>query len=83
MTKKLLLISLTALFICLFSLTVCAVTGSTSNEFGEVQYVDGISEVKNYDTTSRVVLQNADGTYTTYPAYYIYNGKSSSDMALN
>lgn len=64
MKKKLsLLISLTALFICLFALTVGAVTGSSSNEFGTVTYVDGMSEVKGYDITSRAVVQNADGVH--------------------
>ncbi len=81
--KLLLLVSLTALFICLFALTVGAVTGSSSNEFGTVTYVDGMSEVKGYDTTSRAVVQNADGTYTTYPAYYVYNGSTGTNMRVN
>ncbi len=81
--KLLLLISLTALFICLLTLSISAVTGSTSNEFGEVQYVDGMSEVKGYDTTSRAVVQNADGTYTTYPAYYVYNGSTGTNMKVD
>lgn len=84
MKKKLsLLISLSALFICLFALTVGAVTGSSSNEFGTVTYVDGMSEVKGYDTTSRAVVQNADGTYTTYPAYYVYNGSTGTNMRVS
>lgn len=84
MKKKLsLLVSLTALFICLFALTVGAVTGSSSNEFGTVTYVDGMSEVKDYDTTSRAVVQNADGTYTTYPAYYVYNGSTGTNMRVS
>ena len=83
MKKKILFFSLTALLVVLFALSVCAVTGSQSNEFGEVQYVDGIDEVKGYDTTSRAVVQNSDGTYTTYPAYYVYNGSTGTGMRAN
>ena len=84
MKKRLFLMSLmTLMLVCLLALSVGAVSGSTSNEYGEITYVDGISEVKHYDTTSRVVLQNANGTYTTYPAYYVYNGSSGTDMRLS
>ena len=81
--KILLLISLTVLLIATFAISVGAVTGSTSDEFGEVQYVEGMNEVSGYDTTSRAVLQNADGTYTTYPAYYVYNGSTGTAMRVN
>lgn len=84
MKKKLFLATLmVAMLVCVFALSVSAVTGSTSNEYGTVTYVDGMSEVNGYDTTSRAVLQNADGTYTTYPAYYIYNGKTGADMRMS
>lgn len=84
MKKKLFLVTLmVAMLVCLFALSVSAVTGSTSNEYGTVTYVDGISEVKDYDTTSRAVLKNTDGTYTTYPAYYIYNRSTGENMRLD
>ena len=84
MKRKLLLVTvLVALFVCVFALSVGAVTGSTSNEYGEVTYVDGINEVKDYDTTSRAVVKNTDGTYTTYPAYYVYNGSTGTNMKVD
>lgn len=84
MKKTLLLTMLMALMlVCVFAISVSAVTGSTSNEYGEVTYVEGISEVKGYDTTSRAVLKNTDGTFTTYPAYYVYNGSTGTDMKVD
>ena len=88
MKKKLLTVLFVAVIIAtimsvLAVVTSAAVTGSTSNEYGDVKYVDGIAEVSAYDTTSRAVLKNADGTYTTYPAYYIYNGSSDTNMRLS
>ena len=84
MKRKLFLVStLIALFVCVFALSVGAVTGSTSNEYGEVTYVDGINEVKDYDATSRAVVKNTDGTYTTYPAYYVYNGSTGTNMKVD
>ena len=85
MKRKLLIVALMAtvlVFVLAFS-SSAAVTGSTSNEYGTVTYVDGINEVSGYDTTSRAVLINADGTYTTYPAYYIYNGSTGTSMRLS
>ena len=84
MKKKILLMLAVMAMLCLaFAISVSAVTGSSSNEYGEVTYVDGMNTVKGYDTTSLAVLQNADGTYTTYPAYYIYNGSTGSGMRLS
>ena len=84
MKKTLLLTMLISIMlVCVFAISVGAVTGSTSNEYGTVTYVDGISEVKGYDTTSRAVVKNTDGTYTTYPAYYIYNGSTGTNMRVD
>ena len=80
----LLVATVIAVIASVFAITTsAAVTGSASNEYGDVKYVDGIAEVNDYDTTSRAVLKNADGTYTTYPAYYIYNGSSGTNMRLS
>ncbi|MBO5356157.1 MAG: leucine-rich repeat protein [Clostridia bacterium] len=47
----------------------------TTNEFGTVNQVVDTSTVyyysKTLDTTSRIVLKNSDGTYSTYPTIYI------------
>ncbi len=84
MKKKILLILAVMAMLCIvFAISVSAVTGSSSNEYGEVTYVDGMNTVNGYDTTSLAVLKNADGTYTTYPAYYIYNGSTGSNMRLS
>ena len=83
MKRKLLIVALLAtVLVFILALSASAVTGSTSNEYGTVTYVEGINEVKGYDTTSRVVLRNADGTYTTYLMYYICNGSTGTDMRL-
>ncbi len=73
MKKRLFLIALMiSLFACVLAISVNAVTGSTSNEFGEVTYIDGLNANTTItDKDSRVVLLNANGTYTTYPTYYI------------
>jgi len=51
---------------------------STTNEFGTVNYVaDGvaINSDSYLDSTARVVLKNSDGTYSTYPTYYLMKNK--------
>ena len=82
MNKKFLLaISMVALLVCAFAITAsAAMTGSTSNEFGEKISLDGIN-LSNMatDDGSRVVLQHTvDGVtyYNTYPANYIVTNKS-------
>ncbi len=76
--KFLLIISVMAVLACLFAITSsAAVTGSTSDEFGEVTEIASITPPKKYgtyevDTTAKVVLKNADGTFSTYYTYYIY-----------
>ena len=72
--KKIFLLACVFALFCLLSLSVGAVTGNASNEYGKITYVNGIDEVTGHDTTSRAVLRNADDTYTTYPAYYIFCG---------
>ncbi|MBQ7412281.1 MAG: leucine-rich repeat protein [Clostridia bacterium] len=50
---------------------------STTNEFGTVNCVaDGVSiNSDSYlDNSARVVLKNADGTYSTYPTRYLMKG---------
>lgn len=86
MKKKItLLVLMLALVVFALALGVSAAQiKHDSNEYGEVSILDNISGTTIYgDTESRVVLKNGDGTYSTYPAYYIYNGKSGSDMRLS
>lgn len=76
MKKKILFaLAISALLVCLFAVGVSA---ASTNEFGEVEIVSGISEKNVFGAdgtadgyTSRVVM--FDGTeYHTYPAYYIF-----------
>ena len=68
--KLLFTILLIALFCLVLSLTIFA---SSSNEFGEVENLEGIDlSGMNSDTNARVVLVDSDGTtYHTYPACYV------------
>lgn len=86
MKKKIFLaLAISALLVCLFAVGVSAVTGSTSNEYGTVTEVEGLESLANIykDHDSRVVLKNADGTFTTYPSYYIYNGSTGTGMRID
>jgi len=70
--KRMLFLCITLALFSLFAMSICAVSGAKTDEFGEVTCVSGINEnTAIQDKTSRVVLLNSDGTYTTYPAYYI------------
>ncbi len=76
MKKTILFIIIVLSFIYLFAISSFAVTGKVSNEFGEITYVEGLrSDTQLKDKTSRVVLLNSDGTYSTYPTYYICDVK--------
>lgn len=84
MKRKLLLTAIIA-FAFLFILTICisaAQTGSTSDEFGEVTEVSGMTSAM-LDRDARVVLKNADGTFTTYYTYYIYPKKAWNNSMVS
>ena len=88
MRKKILLfLAIMSVLVCIFAISAsAAVTGSATNEYGNVSTVDGIATKDKLDETSRVVLKNADGTYTTYPAYYVLSNNTSASFdfsALN
>jgi len=76
MKRKPVLISLLlALLACVLALSVSAISGSSSDEFGEVTVIEGMTSQMT-DRDAKVVLANADGTYSTYYAYYIYPTKA-------
>ncbi|MBO4983656.1 MAG: leucine-rich repeat domain-containing protein [Clostridia bacterium] len=88
MKKKLLMVAvIVALLVCALAVSASAsANGSASNEYGTPTIYDSIVEKDKLDTTSRVVLVNADGTYSTYPAYYILKNDLNSSLdftALN
>ena len=70
MKKFLTTLSVMALLVCALTLCVSA-AGSESNEYGTVTTIEGVNEPTVIDNTSRVVLLANDGTYYTYPSYYI------------
>lgn len=67
--KLVFILALISILACALSFTVSA-DRSASNEFGEVTTLQGMSTSLS-DKASRVVLLNSDGTYTTYPTYYV------------
>ena len=74
MKKRVLLtlaISIISMVLLAVSVSAVDLITSTSDEFGTVTVVDGMTSTVT-DTTARVVLKNADGTYSTYYTYYIY-----------
>lgn len=72
--KTLLLMLLVATFCLLFAVGVCA---ATTNEFGTPESINGIDLTNmNTDTTSRVVIVDANGEYHTYPAQYVVSNNT-------
>ena len=72
--KTLLLMLLVAAFCLLFAVGVCA---ATTNEFGTPEPINGIDLTNmNTDTTSRVVIVDANGEYHTYPAQYVVSNNT-------
>lgn len=73
--KALFILLATLIFAFIFAISSSAVTGSTSDEFGEVTEIENMTS-KMLDRDAKVVLKNADGTYSTYYTYYIYPTKA-------
>lgn len=86
MKKIILTVAILSVLICAL---VISVSAATTNEFGDVEIISGMSEKSVFGAdgtesgyTSRVVL--FDGTeYHTYPAYYIFtnNVNTTTDFA--
>ena len=71
MQKKVLLtLLLVSLLVCVFAFGVSA-AGAETNTFGEITPVEGVTAPTVIDSTSRVVIKASDGTYYTFPSYYI------------
>lgn len=73
MKKTILALLIVSLLVCLFSISISA---ASTDEFGEIEYVEGMSDKSAFgtdgtkDATSRVVLFDGE-EYHTYPSYYI------------
>lgn len=72
-SKICLAIMLIALFAFSLAVSVSAEDISVP-DFTEVITYDEIAYKDGFDTTSRVLLSNGDGTYSTYPSNYIIKG---------
>ena len=71
MKKRLLLTLVLAVVLCtLFAFAVNAEEYTTVDNLGDPSWYTGNYQLMT-DKTSKVVLDNGDGTYTAYPAYYI------------
>ena len=74
MKKRIILtlaISIISMVLLAVSVSAIDLITSTSDEFGTVTVVDGMTSTVT-DTTAKVVLKNEDGTFSTYYTYYIY-----------
>ena len=75
--KRIILFSLMIIsLVCMLAFAVNA-QGSTSNEYGDITVIEGVSEPTVIDSTSKVVLLASDGTYYTFPSYYIVEDKAT------
>lgn len=54
-----------------FAVVTSAAEITYSADFGTITSIDDMPVIDGIDTSARVVLKNSDGTYTTYPTYYI------------
>ena len=82
MKKKLLFIVISCIVACFCALCVNA-AGSTSNDYGNVTVIEGVQLPENIDTEARVVIKAADGTYFTFPTYYILADSESFTWKKN
>ena len=83
MKKRLLLWTILVVALtCVLAISVSA-AGATSNEYGEVTTIEGVTEPSVIDATSRVVLKASDGTFYTFPSYYILTDRSEFTWKIN
>ena len=79
MKKRCLFLIAAIAIVCLFALSVSA---AEIPEWSSVTDVD-IEAKSGFDTTSRVLLSNGDGTYSTYLTNYIINGTDTKFSVSN
>ena len=82
MKKIILIATLAALFVCVFVLTVGA-AGAVSDGYGDITVIDGETEPSVIDADARVVILASDGTYYTFPSYYILNDSETFGWRKN
>lgn len=83
MKKKLLLtILLVSLFVLVLAVGINA-AGATTDAYGEITQVEGVATPTTIDTTSRVVIKASDGTFYTFPSYYILEDNATFTWKKN
>ena len=82
--KKILFLAMTALLVCVFALSVSAVTPQKPTldvDFGKVTTIDGFKAPSTlFTTTERVLLTDGNGGYVTYPTYYVTKDNTTFDF---
>ena len=85
MKRRLLLIASMALlfvFVLAFSISADSINGSTSNEYGTLTTIDGVSEPSIIDENAKAVVV-VNGTYYTIPTYYLIADDSHFSWSVN
>ena len=83
MKKKIfLMLVVMAMLVLAFAVSVSA-AGSTSDAYGAITIVDGETEPTVIDSEARVVIVASDGTYYTFPAYYIISDSAKFTWRKN
>ena len=74
--KKKFLFTCLIISLLVLAFAICA-SAATTNEFGEIETIEGIDlSSMNTDTTARVVIVDANGIFHTYPAQYIVSNNT-------
>lgn len=88
MKKKLLFaLSMVAILVCLFAISVSAAAPAPAKpdlgvDFGAVSTIDGFTAPSELfvGTTERVLLVDENGAYVTYPTYYVTKNNTTFDF---
>ena len=86
--KLLFFLAMMAMLVCVFAISVSAnnLVASNGNEYGATVSTIDVHEASKpgtIDSTSRVVLLASDGTYYTFPAYYILQDSATFGWKQN
>ena len=83
MKKKIfLMLAVMAMLVCALAISVSA-SGAISDAYGELTIIEGEVEPTVIDKNARVVVVANDGTYYTFPAYYIINDNATFGWRKN
>ena len=77
---------LTLLLVSLFALAFVVgvnAAGAATNAYGEITPIEGMTVPTTIDSTSKVVIKANDGTYYTFPSYYILEDNATFTWKQN